>query len=147
MDRELLVSGCAALLCSSVGAAAQDGGELGPLSGAALYQACIEYMQSPASENGRVCGIYVRGFIAGSDRIVLMSSQHTPARSESFTDRALRTRLGKRVTVQPEYCIAADVTLRMLVEQLLSQATITAPDETTEAAELLYATLGRFHRC
>lgn len=119
--------------------------ELQPLSSVALHERCLAYRDAPASEAGRSCAAYVRGFIEGSPEIVIEEVRRTE-QGESFTDRAWRTRLG-RVKDEPRYCVSADTSLADIIEQLLQHAQTKPPSEEENASALLLGTMSRFHRC
>ena len=121
--------------------------ELAPLSGVELYELCAAYVTAPESDEGQACAAYVRGFIEGSDRVVLRSAEPEETRNESFTERAWRTRLGVPRAPEPRYCVEETLSLKNFVTQLLTQAERKPPAEGVSAQELLYGTLSRFHRC
>lgn len=118
--------------------------ELEPLMATELRKECLAYVQFPDSIEGAVCSTYVRAFVEGSPLIVLAVE---PSASESFTQRALRTRLGSRNDIEPKYCVDPSLTLNDFVLQLLVQAEDKPVLEGESASELLYRTLNRFHRC
>jgi hypothetical protein len=122
-----------------------DATELAPLTSAELGELCGVYLESPESDQGRACSAYVRGFIEGSTKVVVR--EDSEIRSESFSERAWRTRLGIRSLPVPEYCVEKAISLRDFVVQLLEQAEHKPPAAEESASALLYATLSRFHRC
>lgn len=114
------------------------------VSSARIAEQCRSYLKDPDSEDGRYCAAYVRGFIDGSAIVVVQ----TPAgASESFGQRAARTRLGRPLIARPEYCIDSSIGLTRLVEQIVAVADERPPREDVDAAVLLYATFARFHKC
>jgi hypothetical protein len=119
-------------------------GELAPLTSVELHELCLAYIDAPESDAGQACAAYVRGFIEGSDRVVLRSDEQT--HEESFSERAWRTRLGIPQP-DPRYCLEKTVSLQGFITQLLAQAERKPPEQDVSAQELLYATLSRFHRC
>jgi Rap1a immunity proteins len=121
--------------------------DLLPLSSAELHKRCLVFSESPQSEEGRACAAYVRGFIEGSDRIVLRESDPiVQQQSESFSERALRTRLG-RISPKPEYCLQSALSLQEFIAQMLAYAEDHPPASDASASVLLYGTLRRFYRC
>jgi hypothetical protein len=120
--------------------------ELAPLTSVELHELCMAYIEAPASDEGQACAAYVRGFIEGSDRVVLRSNEGAQAHEESFSERAWRTRLGIP-RPEPRYCLEKTVSLQEFITQLLAQAERKPPEQDVSAQELLYATLSRFHRC
>jgi len=121
--------------------------ELGPepITGVELLALCQVYVHSPESADGRACAAYVRGFIDGSDEVILLAQDPQQPR-ESFGERAWRTRLGISKP-PPRFCLSAAVSLQDFAAQLLAQASRKFPAEDGSARALLYATLGRSHRC
>jgi hypothetical protein len=120
--------------------------ELEPLTSVELHALCRAYVHSPESEDARACAAYVRGFIEGSELVIVRGEDVQPLRQESFSERAWRTRLGIS-RPEPRYCLSPAVTLQELIAQLLAQAEQKPPAGDVSAGALLYATLSRFHRC
>jgi hypothetical protein len=129
-------------LASQAGAA-----DLAPLSSADLLKRCLHYIESPASAEGRSCGAYVRGFIEGSPKVVLLTEETNRRQRESFSERALRTRLGTLTIPDPDYCLNSKVSLREFITQMLGHAEVNPPEEHVSASALLYGTLSQFYRC
>ena len=119
-------------------------GALELVSSAQIAERCRAYLKDADSEEGRFCAAYVRGFIDGSHIVVL---KPPPDATESFAQRAARTRLGRPLIVRPEYCIDRSSGLTRLVEQIVAVADERPPREDVDAAALLYATFARFHKC
>jgi hypothetical protein len=120
--------------------------ELEPLTGVELLALCQAYVHSPERDDARACAAYVRGFIEGSDEVIVRADDAQQPPRESFSERAWRTRLGISAPA-PRYCLSAAVSLRDLVAQLLAQAGRKLPAEDVSARALLYAALSRSHRC
>jgi Rap1a immunity proteins len=120
--------------------------DLLPLSSVELHEQCLLFSESPQSEEGRACAAYVRGFIEGSDRIVLRESDPGVQQSESFSERALRTRLG-RISPKSEYCLQSALSLQEFIAHMLAYAEDHPPASDVSASALLYGTLHRFYRC
>jgi hypothetical protein len=114
------------------------------VSSAEVADRCRAYLQDVDSEDGRYCAAYVRGFIDGSALVVLKAD---PDSTESFAQRAARTRLGRPLIVRPEYCIDASLGMTQLVQQIVAVADERPPREDVDAAVLLYATFDRYHKC
>jgi hypothetical protein len=118
------------------------------VSGAHLAERCRAFLQDAGSEDGRFCVAYVRGFIDGSSNVVWMTPPGATAGStESFGQRAARTRLGRGLIVRPKYCIDGSLGMTELVEQIVAVADERPPRDDVDAAALLYATFARFHQC
>lgn len=133
------------MLTTPLGAQVQAA-ELAPLTSVELHELCLTYIDAPESDEGQACAAYVRGFIEGSDRVVLRSDEPAQAHAESFSERAWRTRLGVP-RPEPRYCLEETLSLQEFIAQLLAQAERKPPEQDVSAHELLYATLSRFHRC
>jgi hypothetical protein len=131
------------ILTTPLGAQVQAA-EFAPLTSVELHELCLTYVDAPEGDEGQACAAYVRGFIEGSDRVVLRSDDQ--AHGESFSERAWRTRLGVP-RPEPQYCLQKTLSLQAFISQLLAQAKRKPPEQDVSAQELLYATLSRFHRC
>jgi hypothetical protein len=119
---------------------------LGPLSGAQLAERCRVFQTAPDSKDGHSCSAYIRGFIDGSPYVLVRATQQSKP-SESFTDRAARTRLGRLHPSRPQYCIDPFLSMRDLVAQVLATADAMSAGHEADATVLLYQTLALFHRC
>ncbi len=122
-----------------------DAAELAPLTSMELHELCLAYIRAPESEEAQACAAYVRGFLEGSEQVVL-GNRDKEARPESFSERAWRTRLGASPP-KPRYCLKERLPLREFIAQMLKQAERKPPTEDSSADALLYGTLSRFHRC
>jgi hypothetical protein len=119
--------------------------ELAPLSSRELHERCLEFAESPDSAGGQVCSAYLRAFVEGSQ---LVTIEPVTVAGESFTQRAFRTRMGAPArALAPRYCLDSSLTMNAFVIQLLVQAERATPSDATDASTLVYATLGRYHRC
>lgn len=121
--------------------------DLGPLSGIELHRRCLAYTDAPQSADSRSCAAYIHGFIDGSPQVQFYTDETAVHRRESFSDRALRTRLGLRPDPQPLYCVNDSVSLSKFIAQMLTHLDDHPPHEDMSASVVLYATLQRFHRC
>lgn len=120
--------------------------ELEPYSSRDLHRLCRAYLESPEGADGRACSAFVRGFIDGSQKVVVR--QDTPGSSRgSFTERAIRTRLGRTKDPVPSYCIDGVTTMGDFVRQMLEFAHANPPRTDVGASALLLGTLEQFHRC
>jgi Rap1a immunity proteins len=117
------------------------------LTSVELHQLCLAYVRAPESDDAQACGAYVRGFIEGSDEVMVSTHENNRTRPESFSERAWRTRLGTGTPRRPSYCLDATLPLREFVRQVLTQAERNPPNEKVSASALMYGTLSRFHRC
>jgi hypothetical protein len=92
-----------------------------------LVSHCDKYRDETAAEDRTFCIRYVQGFIDGAvvtDDRVLNSVAGEYEKEETFTDRALRTRLGSRLerygaTSYAGYCLGDPVPLQEVVEHVV----------------------------
>lgn len=131
------------LAAGSFAAPAEASAEIAPLSADELYSSCLAYRDDPDSAGGRVCAAYLRGFLDGSRRAG--EDAEASSRSESFRERALRTRAGSRQTRPARYCLDASVSLDQLVGELLTRRVADA--DSTPASTAVYRSLQHFHDC
>ena len=61
-------------------------------SGRSLIAQCRAYADDPRSDQGQLCASFVTGFLAG-----LVASHPADADRETYSERAVRTRLGLRL--------------------------------------------------
>jgi hypothetical protein len=137
----------ALLLLASILTMRHAGADLAPLTSIELHKLCLAYIRAPDSDDAHACAAYVRGFIEGSDKVLLRADETKVSRRESFSDRAWRTRLGIGAPPRPEYCLDDTATLQKIVRQLVLHAETAPSKEDVSASALLYGTLSRFHRC
>jgi hypothetical protein len=113
-------------------------------SSAELARQCRGYVDQPEGQEARFCAAYLQGFIDGSP---LVAIRQGPKATETFSQRAARTRLGRPVAARPPYCIDSTVQMSELIGQVLAQAEKTPPRDDTDASVLLHAMLARFYKC
>ena len=115
------------ILCGAALLAAHDARAVEALSTEELVSHCIYYEEQPESVDGVFCVRYIQGFIDGAvatDERVTNNVADEYERSESFSERATRTRLGRRVerfeTYYAEFCLGEPVPLRTVVELVVA---------------------------
>ena len=120
MYRALILCGIAALASSNANA-------VEALSTEELVSHCVYYEQDPESVDGVFCVRYIQGFIDGAvatDARVTNNVANEYDRSESFSERATRTRLGSRIehfeTYYAEFCLGEPVPLKTVVELVIA---------------------------
>lgn len=121
--------------------------DLAPLPAVELHERCLAYADEPDSAKGRSCASFVRGFLEGSPEIHFSASSPEEERKESFSDRALRTRLGVRTNATPTYCLDSSVSLSNFIASLVSFIDEHPSPESLNASDVLYGTLRRSYRC
>ena len=107
--------------------AASDTNAVEALSTEELVSHCVYYDEDPDSVDGVFCVRYIQGFIDGAvatDERVTNNVANEYDRDESFTERAIRTRLGSRLkrfgTYYAEFCLGEPVPLESVVELVIA---------------------------
>lgn len=120
MYRALVIFGIALLAFS-------DARAVEALSTEELVSHCIYYEKDPESVDGVFCVRYIQGFIDGAvatDERVTKNVADEYDRAESFSERAIRTRLGRRLerfgTYYAEFCLGEPVPLKTVVELVIA---------------------------
>ncbi|MDJ0905258.1 MAG: Rap1a/Tai family immunity protein [Woeseiaceae bacterium] len=115
------------ILCGIAVLAASDADAVEALSTEELVSHCIYYEEDPESVDGVFCVRYIQGFIDGAvatDERVTKNVSAEYERSESFSQRATRTRLGSRIerfeTYYAEFCLGEPVPLKTVVELVVA---------------------------
>ena len=121
-----------------------------------LVSHCARYGDESAAEDRTFCIRYIQGFIDGAvatDDRVLSSVDSEYQKEETFSERAIRTRLGSRVarygaTSFAGYCLGDPVPLQEVVEHVVEDSrdpSLTAAHPL--ARELVYAILRAHYPC
>ena len=99
------------------------------LSAAELASHCAQIKTNPEGVDGIFCIRYIQGFIDGAvatDERVTMNVADEYAREESFSERAIRIRLGQRLTSYGSYyaglCLGEPVPLADAVNKVVTQS-------------------------
>lgn len=139
-----------------ISAAASDARAVEALSTEELISHCAVYEQDPEGEDGIFCVRYIQGFIDGAvvtDERVTYNVADEYDREETFTERAIRTRLGSRLdrygpSYYAEFCLGEPLPLtevaRVVIADLLQ---IEDLDGRELAREVVYETLRREFPC
>ncbi len=97
------------------------------LSTEELVSHCVYYEDDPEGADGVFCVRYIQGFIDGAvatDERVTNNVADEYDRDESFSERAIRTRLGRRLenfgTYYAEFCLGEPVPLKTVVELVIA---------------------------
>jgi hypothetical protein len=126
------------------------------LSTEELISHCAVYEEDPDGKDGIFCVRYIQGFIDGAvatDERVTYNVANEYDRDESFTERAIRTRLGSRLdrygpSYYAEFCLGEPVPLaevaRVVVEDLLALEDLEGREL---ARDVVYATLRTEYPC
>ena len=148
MYRALFLCGLAVLASSNANA-------VEALSTEELVSHCIYYEEDPESVDGVFCVRYIQGFIDGAvatDERVTNNVADEYDRSESFSERATRQRLGRRLerfeTFYAEFCLGEPVPLKTVVELVIEDLEDTARVANQPLArDFVYATLRMQYPC
>jgi len=137
-------------------AVASDAHAVEALSTEELISHCAVYEEDPDGEDGIFCVRYIQGFIDGAvvtDERVTYNVADEYDRSETFTERAIRTRLGSRIdrygpSYYAEFCLGEPVPLaevaRVVIADLLALENLEGREL---ARDVVYATLRREYPC
>jgi len=117
---------------------------------------CDKYRDEAAAEDRTFCIRYIQGFIDGAvatDDRVLNSVADEYEKEETFSERAIRTRLGTRfarygATSYAGYCLGDPVPLQEVVEHVVEESgnpTLAAAHSL--AREFVYAILRSHYPC
>ncbi len=126
------------------------------LSTEELVLHCAVYEDDPDGEDGIFCVRYVQGFIDGAvatDERVTYNVAAEYDKRESFTERAIRTRVGSRIerygpSYYAEFCLGDPVPLAEVVEVVVADLLSLESFEGREhARDVVYATLRREYPC
>ncbi|HSM32060.1 MAG TPA: Rap1a/Tai family immunity protein [Woeseiaceae bacterium] len=139
-----------------ISAAASDARAVEALSTEELISHCAVYEQDPEGEDGVFCVRYIQGFIDGAvvtDERVTYNVADEYDREETFTERAIRTRLGTRLdrygpSYYAEFCLGEPLPLaevaRVVIADLLQIEDLKGREL---AREVVYETLRREFPC
>jgi len=98
-----------------------------PLSTPELAEHCVHYFEDPDGKDAIFCVRYVQGFIDGAvatDERVMLNVVAELDREETYSERAIRTRLGRNTksfgsTVYADFCLGTPVELKEVVEKVV----------------------------
>ena len=126
------------------------------LTTAELVSHCDKYYDDAAEEDRIFCVRYIQGFIDGAiatDERVMRNVAKELGDSESFSERAMRTRVGSRLdrygaTSYAGYCLGDPVPLREVVEYVVEDAQDPQRIAVNPLArDLVYSTLRDHYPC
>ena len=137
-------------------AAASDARAVEALSTEELISHCAIYERDPEGEDGIFCVRYIQGFIDGAvatDERVTYNVANEYDRDETFTERAIRTRLGSRIdrfgpSYYAEFCLGEPVPLAEVARVVIADLLELDDLEGRELArDVVYATLRTHYPC
>ena len=149
------------LTCSAIGivlvfATAGDARAVEALSTEELISHCAVYEEDADGEDGIFCVRYIQGFIDGAvatDERVTYNVADEYDREETFTERAIRTRLGSRLdrygpSYYAEFCLGEPLPLAEVVRVVVADLLQLEDLEGRELArDVVYETLRREYPC
>ena len=126
MNRPLTASSLLLLIC----AVASPSPAAEWLSGNELEESCDRFLQDPGNRKGSLCLAFMQGFLSASGTETNMAAaapaEDSKSNSESYSERAARTRLGTlrmmqlRDTGKPDYCLDDSTPAVEVVEAIAS---------------------------
>jgi hypothetical protein len=149
------VMGCAFLLVQLLSVPAANALEV--LTAQELASHCALLSDEPEGVDGQYCTRYIQGFIDGAiatDARVMLNAESALSSSETFTERAMRTRMPSRADRSRAadlagFCLGDPLPLRDVVEvvvaDLAAQQGSAANDE--PAMEAVYNSLLKNYPC
>ncbi len=117
---------------------------------------CAVYEEDPDGEDGIFCVRYIQGFIDGAvatDERVTRNVAAEYEKSESFSQRAIRTRVGSRLrrygpSFYAEFCLGDPVPLADVVEVVVADLlSLEGLEGREQARDVVYETLRRVYPC
>ncbi len=111
-----------------------------------LRSDCKSYVDSPDSPDGRRCMAYIQGFLDGANAASRPPAQAAAdPKRETFSERALRTRLRERDWTPPRpdagICVPDAVPTADVVTQVIAHLDTGPPSAEDTAATLVHAAL------
>lgn len=149
-------SGILALAALAATSFTGNAGAVEALSTEELISHCVVYEDDPDGEDGIFCVRYIQGFIDGAvatDERVTYNVAAEYDRDETFTERAIRTRLGSRIdrygpSFYAEFCLGEPVPLAEVVEVIVADLLALESLKGRELArDVVYASLRRAYPC
>jgi len=125
------------------------------LSTSELASHCSHYQNDPQGIDAVFCVRYIQGFIDGAvatDERVVSNITMDSEREETFSERAMRTRLGKMKlygsTYYADFCLGEPVRLKEIVSKVVQELD-NPPLESQEqlARNVVYQTLRNNYAC
>ena len=126
-----------------------------PLSAAQLQQACVDFREKADSPWSALCVYYVKGFLDGAvatDKRVAENVAAEIEKEESFTERAIRTRVGNRLrefgpSYYAEFCVGQPDPIADVVLHVVEELDRFDDLDGLQAQTVVYASLRRHYPC
>ena len=135
---------------------AENAWSVEPLSTPELAEHCAYFYEDRGGKDAVFCIRYVQGFIDGAvatDARVLENIASEFDEDESFSERAIRSRLGSRInrrgpTVYADFCLGEPDSLEEVVEKVVNDlANRKVLDRDLLARDAVFSTLRREYPC
>ncbi len=126
-----------------------------PKTLAELRSDCNAFSVEPEGAAARRCVIYVQGFLDGAvatDERVALNVAEEIERTETLTERAIRTRLHTRIqqrgpSYYAEYCVGDPVPIQEVVGHVIEEFEALTATAGMQARDIVYAALRRHYPC
>lgn len=135
--------------------AAPQASAIEPLTAAQLHEVCADSREQPDDPEARLCVYYVKGFLDGAvatDGRVAMNVASEVEEGETFTERAIRTRVGNRLkkfgpSVYAEFCVGQPDPIADVVLHVIEELDRYDDLEGVQAQTVVYDALRRHYPC
>lgn len=124
------------------------------LSASELASHCAHLKANPEGADSIFCIRYIQGFVDGAvvtDERVTMNVADEYDREESFSERAIRIRLGQRLasygSYYAEFCLGEPVPLAEVVNKVATHLEDKEVSDNQLARTIIYATLRKHYPC
>ncbi|MCH9694128.1 MAG: hypothetical protein K0U72_06425 [Gammaproteobacteria bacterium] len=126
-----------------------------PLTALQLKDACDDFREHGDSSAKSLCIYYVKGFLDGAVATDARVAENVVAEieaEETFTDRAIRTRVGSRLkdfgpSVYAEFCVGQPDPIAELVLHVIEELGRYESLEKIQAQSVVYSSLRRHYPC
>lgn len=135
--------------------AAAPAGAVAPLAGSELRELCRSAPENPQATGSRLCVLYINGFLDGAvatDERVARNVADEIDRGETLSERAIRTRIIRRLEVQgptgyAEFCVGQPVPVVEVIRHVNDEFALRRTLEGVDAKEIVYGALRRHYPC
>lgn len=144
------------IIASTLGIATQGAMALEDLSAKELALYCKAHHEKQGNNNAKFCVRYVQGFIDGAiatDTQVMLNVEKEFEKKETFTERAMRTRMPsrgypeKRATIYAKFCLGNTIELKNIVDNVANDLMSNRQMDTLLARDVVYDTLKKHYPC
>ena len=126
-----------------------------PLTASQLREICVDSRERPDSPEARLCIYYVKGFLDGAVATDGRVAENVAAEieaEETFTERAIRTRIGSRLkkfgpSVYAEFCVGQPDPIADVVLHVIEELDRYDDLEGIQAQSVVYSSLRRHYPC